>query len=96
MMKIWIFMAFAAGLLSDAFKSPMTRRMSTRPLKMAVIDPDMPGQLAPLGYFDPLGLAEGTDEKIFKRWRESEVKILTFSYEVDFFLNEVKLISKSV
>ena len=41
--------------------------------RQAIIDSDMPGQLEPLGFFDPLGLSVGTTEKIFLRWQESEV-----------------------
>lgn len=53
----------------------MRKAVTRDSLRMAIIDPDMPGQLPPLGYFDPLGLAEGTNDKIFKRWRESEVML---------------------
>lgn len=42
---------------------------------MAVIRPDLPGQVDPLGFFDPWGLSVGTTEKIFKRWQESEVLV---------------------
>ena len=70
--------ACAGVLLCDAFRSLPVRATSKSSLQMAVIDPDMPGQLPPLGYFDPLGFADGTDEKIFKRWRESEVHFAFF------------------
>jgi len=32
------------------------------------------GAVPPIGYFDPLGLSEGLDQKVIKRYRESEVK----------------------
>ena len=34
---------------------------------------NMPGALAPMGFFDPLGFAEKADEKTLKRYREAEV-----------------------
>merc|ERR1719253_2122890 len=34
---------------------------------------DLPGALAPVGFFDPLGFAEKADEKTLKRYREAEV-----------------------
>ena len=34
---------------------------------------DLPGALAPMGFFDPLGFAEKADEKTLKRYREAEV-----------------------
>ncbi len=33
----------------------------------------MPGALAPMGFFDPLGFAAKADEKTLKRYREAEV-----------------------
>lgn len=47
--------------------------MNNPHLFFAVIDPSI-GQAPPLGFFVPLGLSEGTDQKIYKRWQESEVK----------------------
>ena len=79
--KITVLVAFATGFFCNAFHTSPPRGLRTpiKSLQMAVIDPDMPGQLPPLGYFDPLGLAAGTDEKIFKRWRESEVNFIPSS-----------------
>merc|ERR1711966_521740 len=34
---------------------------------------NMPGALAPMGFFDPLGFAAKADEKALKRYREAEV-----------------------
>lgn len=34
---------------------------------------NMPGALAPMGFFDPLGFAAKADEKTLKRYREAEV-----------------------
>lgn len=34
----------------------------------------LPGALAPTGYFDPLGLANGKDAATLKKWREAEIK----------------------
>merc|ERR1712127_783627 len=33
----------------------------------------MPGALAPMGFFDPLGFAKNADENALKRYREAEV-----------------------
>jgi light-harvesting complex I chlorophyll a/b binding protein 1 len=45
---------------------------------MSSVFPDNPtglvGNLAPTGYFDPLGLANGKDEATLKQWRDSEIK----------------------
>ena len=53
--------------------SPIHRKSS---LSMAIVDESMPGQLPPLGFFDPLGLAskDYVSQKELKRWRESELK----------------------
>ena len=83
--RITVIVAFAGALFSDAFRCLPTRARAKSSLQMAVIDPDMPGQLPPLGYFDPLGFADGTDEKIFKRWRESEVNLVFFELTVSIF-----------
>ena len=34
---------------------------------------DLPGALAPVGFFDPLGFAEKADEATMKRYREAEL-----------------------
>ena len=34
----------------------------------------LPGDLAPTGYFDPLGLSTGKDAATLKQWREAEIK----------------------
>jgi hypothetical protein len=34
---------------------------------------DLPGALAPVGFFDPLGFAEKADENTMKRYREAEL-----------------------
>ena len=34
---------------------------------------DLPGALAPVGFFDPLGFAEKADEATLKRYREAEI-----------------------
>lgn len=34
---------------------------------------NMPGALAPMGFFDPLGFAAKADEKTLKRYREAEI-----------------------
>lgn len=63
--------SLAAASLCSAFM--VTNKATLTTSRMALIKPDMPGQIAPLGFFDPLGLSVGTTEKIYKRWQESEV-----------------------
>ena len=70
-MKSSIIILLVAAFSVNAFK--MTPQRATLMKRQAIIDSDMPGQLEPLGFFDPLGLSVGTTEKIFKRWQESEV-----------------------
>ncbi len=41
---------------------------------MVLVDTNIPGQVEPLGFFDPLGLSSQIDRKDFNRWRESELK----------------------
>ena len=45
---------------------------------MSSIFPDnptgLPGDLAPTGFFDPLGLSNGKDAATLKQWRDSEIK----------------------
>jgi hypothetical protein len=39
----------------------------------AFVADDLPGALAPVGFFDPLGFAEKADEPTLKRYREAEL-----------------------
>lgn len=45
---------------------------------MSSVFPENPtgivGDIAPTGYFDPLGLANGKDPAVLKQWREAELK----------------------
>jgi hypothetical protein len=66
--------AFALLVQGSAFVARPLRPSSKASLKMAVIDPDFPGQTAPFGFFDPLGLSKGASDEDVKRWRESELK----------------------
>merc|ERR1712232_1449610 len=42
-------------------------------LKASFVGEDLPGVLAPVGFFDPLGFAEKADENTLKRYREAEL-----------------------
>lgn len=35
---------------------------------------DLPGVVAPTGYFDPLGLSSKVSDETLKKWREAEIK----------------------
>jgi hypothetical protein len=50
---------------------PKVQRCS---LSMVLVDENVPGQVGPLGFFDPLGLSSQIDRNDFIRWRESELK----------------------
>jgi hypothetical protein len=83
------FTAALLGFLSahyvQAFSTGRSRaqaRSSASSLKMAIFEKNnvkfdrnnIPGQLAPMGFFDPLGLSTNIDDQEFKRWREAELK----------------------
>ena len=68
-------MKFAAALLAlfgsaVAFApASSTKKTSARAFSIDTI----PGALAPVGLFDPLGFAEKADEATLKRYREAEL-----------------------
>ena len=66
----------AHGLIvAFQFSGKVTTRNA---LKMSSVFPEnptgLPGDLAPTGYFDPLGLSTGKDAATLKQWREAEIK----------------------
>jgi hypothetical protein len=69
-------MKFAFALLaligSAAAFAPVSVGKSSSSLKAFTVD-DLPGILAPVGLFDPLGFAEKADEATLKRYREAEL-----------------------
>ena len=69
MMKLAIASILAASAAAFA-PSPTARTSSAM---KAFTAEDLPGALAPMGFFDPLGFAEKADEKTLKRYREAEV-----------------------
>lgn len=74
MLQIASLVAFATAI--QAFQISKTPLRTKTLLSMAIVDESMPGQLPPLGFFDPLGLAskDFVSDKELKRWRESELK----------------------
>mmetsp|Transcript_38169 Transcript_38169/g.92065 ORF Transcript_38169/g.92065 Transcript_38169/m.92065 type:complete len:220 (+) Transcript_38169:101-760(+) len=56
---------------ASAFMTAPSAKTSTA-MNAFTVD-NMPGALAPMGFFDPLGFAEKADEKTLKRYREAEV-----------------------
>mmetsp|Transcript_2207 Transcript_2207/g.3481 ORF Transcript_2207/g.3481 Transcript_2207/m.3481 type:complete len:210 (-) Transcript_2207:103-732(-) len=52
--------------------APSTSSKKTSSLAAFTVD-TIPGALAPMGIFDPLGFAEKADEATLKRYREAEV-----------------------
>ena len=66
-------LAIASLLVGSAAAfAPVMNTVSSTALNAFTVD-NMPGALAPMGFFDPLGLAEKADEKTLKRYREAEV-----------------------
>ena len=69
-------MKFAAALLalfgSAAAFAPISTSKSSSALNAFVAD-ELPGAIAPVGFFDPLGFAEKADENTLKRYREAEL-----------------------
>eukprot|EP00984_Skeletonema_dohrnii_P004817 scaffold1694_cov122-Skeletonema_dohrnii-CCMP3373.AAC.7 len=69
MMKLALISALAGS--AAAFAPAQTGARSTS--LNAFSAEDLPGALAPMGFFDPLGFAEKADEATLKRYREAEV-----------------------
>jgi hypothetical protein len=69
-------MMFTAALLalvgSAAAFAPAHSANKATSLKAFVAE-ELPGVLAPVGFFDPLGFAEKADEATMKRYREAEL-----------------------
>jgi hypothetical protein len=69
-------MQFAAALLalfgSAAAFAPASSIQKSTSLNAFVAE-ELPGVLAPVGFFDPLGFAEKADEGTMKRYREAEL-----------------------
>jgi hypothetical protein len=70
-------MQFSAALLlaavgSAAAFAPSTSSAKSFALKAFAAE-DMPGALAPMGFFDPAGIASRADDKEIQRYREAEV-----------------------
>ena len=68
-MKCAILASLIAGAAAFA---PATTKVSSTALKAVPNFDDKPGALAPLGFWDPLGLA--TSEKLFDQYRAVELK----------------------
>jgi hypothetical protein len=70
-------MKFAAALLalfgSAAAYSPASSIKKKSMTPIAFVAQDLPGVLAPVGFFDPLGFAKKADEATMKRYREAEL-----------------------
>ena len=66
-------MKFAAVLIA-LFGSAAAFPAAKKPAAVAAFSIDtIPGALAPVGLFDPLGFAEKADEATLKRYREAEL-----------------------
>jgi hypothetical protein len=69
-------MKFAASILalagSSAAFAPISSMKKSTAMNAFAAE-DLPGALAPFGFFDPLGFAEKADENTMKRYREAEL-----------------------
>mmetsp|Transcript_1793 Transcript_1793/g.4187 ORF Transcript_1793/g.4187 Transcript_1793/m.4187 type:complete len:211 (-) Transcript_1793:37-669(-) len=73
MMFIQTILALSAIAQVAAFSGlPLSRAPSSSGLKMSA--EDMVGSLAPVGFFDPLGLSAGKPAGELKKYREAELK----------------------
>ena len=70
MMKLALISALAGS--AAAFAPAQTAGRSSSSLNKFSID-TMPGALAPMGAFDPLGFAEKANVESLKRYREAEL-----------------------
>ena len=61
------FVPVVLALLPQHHKSKCSKLQSTIPN-------EIPGSLAPTGYFDPLRFSATASDAMLKRWRESELK----------------------
>mmetsp|Transcript_15922 Transcript_15922/g.23479 ORF Transcript_15922/g.23479 Transcript_15922/m.23479 type:complete len:138 (-) Transcript_15922:556-969(-) len=57
---------------SAAAFQPFTTRSSSTVSKAATVE-ELPGVIAPTGFWDPLGLAAKADDATLKRYREAEI-----------------------
>jgi hypothetical protein len=62
-----------ATISSAAAFAPSTSSTKAAGALKAFVAEDMPGALAPMGFFDPFGITTRTDEFELKRYREAEV-----------------------
>ena len=66
--------SFVLCLVCACAFSPVGVATKASRMKMVVVGSDYPGQTAPLGFFDPLGLASRVSAKRLKMYREAELK----------------------
>ena len=57
---------------SAAAFAPIQNKQTSSSIKAFTAD-ELPGAIAPVGFFDPLGFAEKADEATMKRYREAEL-----------------------
>ena len=75
MMKLVIASLLAGS--AAAFAPAMNKASSTAMNAFTV--GNMPGALAPMGFFDPLGFAEKADKESLTRYRKAEVTHVVLS-----------------
>jgi len=60
--------------VASAFVSGVARRSAAGASSLKMSAKDLPGAIAPLGFFDPLGFSTKADAKTLAKYRESELK----------------------
>jgi len=74
MMKLALASLLAGSATAfSSFPAPAAPAVRTSTALNAFTVDNMPGALAPMGFFDPLGFAANADENTLKRYREAEV-----------------------
>ena len=74
-----LYFLLISALLFNAAKgfAGLVKRNSisnTRLPVLMIVARDLPGQTAPIGFFDPFGFTTRADPKTIKLWREAELK----------------------
>jgi hypothetical protein len=72
-MIITLFYLSILGTSLCYITQPLKNKLNSK-AKFALISEDIPGQTAPFGFFDPLGLSSGISDRQFRRWQEAELK----------------------
>ena len=77
MMRSLVVFAFVFEIIQKGVYGLLPPESNKPPIRTklpVVIDSTIPGQVAPTGFFDPLGFSKSLDPISFKKYQEAEVK----------------------